>query len=130
MNIQNLILKCHVQLEESFMNVYVEDGFDLGILRSSIKRIYITSDSTYKKKYLNKVMNKKFQDLSKYQQNDLLRLIQKTKYLFDKTDPIDFELKEDAKPVFSKQYPIQMYRMKFVEISIPSYFIGGYIEIK
>ena len=48
--------------------------------------------------------------LSTTQRNELLQLLQKIEELFDgtlgtwKTDQVDLELKEDAKPIFSQSY--------------------------
>ena len=57
-------------------------------------------------------METQCQHLTMTQHNDLLKLLQKLEELFDgtlgtwKTDPVDFELKDDAKPVYSRPYPV------------------------
>ena len=46
------------------------------------------------------------------ERNELLKLLQKNEELFDgtfgtwKTDPLYFRLKEDAKPIFLRTYPV------------------------
>ena len=53
-------------------------------------------------------MENQCQHLTMTQRNELLKLLQKFEELFDgtlgtrKTDPVDFELKEDAKKIFSR----------------------------
>ena len=57
-------------------------------------------------------METQCQHLTMKQRNDLLKLLQTLEDLFDgtlgtwKTDPVDFELKEDTKPIFSLTYPL------------------------
>ena len=58
-------------------------------------------------------MKNQCQLLKKTQRNELLKLLQKSDELFDvtlgtwKTDPVDFELKEDMKTMCSMPYPEQ-----------------------
>ena len=53
-------------------------------------------------------MENQCQHLTTTQRNELLKLLQKFEELFDgttvtrETDPVDFELKEDAKPICSQ----------------------------
>ena len=69
-------------------------------------------DAKYKKTDLHKVMVTQCQHLTKTQRNDLLKLLQNFKELFDgtlgtwKIDPVDSELKEDADPICSRPYPV------------------------
>ena len=57
-------------------------------------------------------MENQCQNLTETQHNELLKLLQKSEDLFDgtlgtwKTDPVEFELQEDVKPIFSRPYPI------------------------
>ena len=57
-------------------------------------------------------METQCQHLPMTQRNELLKLLQKSEELFDgtigtwKKDPVDFELKEDAKPIFLRPYPV------------------------
>jgi hypothetical protein len=74
-------------------------------------RIVKILDSDYHKADLRKVVAKATQ-LNKRQQLSLLRLLQKYEALFDgtlgkwNTDPVNIELREDAKPVSSRYYPV------------------------
>ena len=76
------------------------------------KRLWIILDAKYKKAYSHKVMETQCLNLTKTQCNDLLKLLQKIEDLSDgtlgtrKTDLVDFELKEGAKPVCSRPYPV------------------------
>ena len=57
-------------------------------------------------------MENQYQRLTMTQHNEFLQLLQKTEEFFDgtrgtwKTDPVYFELKEDAKPICSRLYPV------------------------
>ena len=57
-------------------------------------------------------MENQCQHLTWVWRNELLRLLQKSEELFDgtlgnlKTDQVDFELKEDAKPICFWPYPV------------------------
>ena len=57
-------------------------------------------------------METQCQNLTTTQRNELLKLLQRLKELFDgkigtwKKYPVDFELNEDAKPIRSQQYPV------------------------
>ena len=63
------------------------------------------------------------QHLTITQRNEFLKLLQKFEELFNvtlgtrKTDPVDFELKEDAKPIFPRPHPVpkvheEMFKMR------------------
>jgi hypothetical protein len=88
-------------------------------------RIVKILDSDYHKADLRKVAAKATQ-LNKRQQLSLLRLLQKYEALFDgtlgkwNTDPVNIELREDAKPVSSRYYPVPKITKKPLE---KSYFI-------
>ena len=55
-------------------------------------------------------MKNKFQHLIETQRNELPKLLQKPEEIFDgtlgtwKIDPVDFELKEDTKSIYSRLY--------------------------
>ena len=57
-------------------------------------------------------MENQCQHLTMTQRNELLKLLQKFEDVFDgilvtwKTDPVDFKLKEDTKPICSRTYPV------------------------
>ena len=57
-------------------------------------------------------MENQCQHLEMTKRNELLKLLHKPEELFDgtlgtwKTDPVDFELKEDAKSICLRPYPI------------------------
>ena len=66
----------------------------------------------YEKADLHKVMETQCQHITTTQHNELLKLLQILEELFDgtlgpwKIDPVDFELKEDAKPIFLCPHPV------------------------
>jgi hypothetical protein len=84
-------------------------GNNFPIRRSAISSREIKL--VYHKADLRKVIAKATQ-LNKRQQLSLLRLLQKYEALFDgtlgkwNTDPVNIELREDAKPVSSRYYPV------------------------
>ena len=57
-------------------------------------------------------MENQCQHLTMTQRNELLKLLQNCEELFDgtldtrKTDPVDFKLKDDAKPILLRTYPV------------------------
>ena len=64
-----------------------------------LKLLHVILDAKYEKADLNKVMETQYQHLTMTQRNDLLKLLEKFKELFNgtlgtwKTDPVDFDLK-------------------------------------
>ena len=67
------------------------------------------------------------QHLTMKQYNELLKLLQKSEGFFDgklgtwKKYPVDFELKEDAKPICSRPYPVPKVREEmFKKIGLTS----------
>ena len=60
--------------------------------------------------------------------NELLKLLQKIEELFDgtlgtwKTDPVDFELKENAKPIFSRPYSVPKVHEEMVQRRLNVYY--------
>ena len=57
-------------------------------------------------------MENQCQHLTMTQRNELLKLLQNCEELFDvtldtrKSDPVDFKLKDDAKPILLRTYPV------------------------
>ena len=57
-------------------------------------------------------MENQYQYLTRTQRNEFLKLLQKFEECFDgtigtwKADPVDFKLKEDAKPIFLRPYTV------------------------
>ena len=75
-------------------------------------------------------MESQCQNLTRAQRNELIKLLKKLEELFNeslgiwKTDPVDFELKENTKPIFSQPYPVskvheEIYK-KYVERFCPT----------
>ena len=69
-------------------------------------------DTRYKKVNLNKIMIEKCQHLTATDRHRILHLLNKFEDLFDgtlgtwKTTPVVLELKDDAKPVCLRPYPV------------------------
>ena len=101
-----------IKTEESFTGAYVKELYDPEYVRTTNKWLCVILDDTYKKADLHKVMVTQCQHLKMTQRNDLLKLLQNFKELFDgkfgtwKIDLVDFELKEDAKPICLRPYPV------------------------
>ena len=80
--------------------------------RTSTKQLREILDAKYENADLNKVMKNQCQHLTETQSNGLIKLLQSIEELFDgtlgtwKIDPVDFDLKEDAKPIFLIPYPV------------------------
>ena len=66
----------------------------------------------YEKADIHKITETQYQYLTMTQHNDLLKLLQRLQEFLDgtlgnwKTDPVDFELKQDAKPICLRPYPV------------------------
>ena len=75
--------------------------------RTDTKPLRAILDAKYEKVYLHKVMKKQCQHLTMTQRNELLKLLQIFKELFDvtlvtwKINTVDLELKEDANTICS-----------------------------
>ena len=69
--------------EYIFTNSYTEEIHESEQVRTSTKRLRVILDAKYKKEYLHKVMKNKFQKLIETQRNELLKLLQKSKDLFN-----------------------------------------------
>ena len=76
------------------------------------KRLRVISDAKYGKADLHKVMENQCQHLTMTQINELLNVLREFKEFFHgtlvtwETDSVEFELKEDAKPIYSRPYPL------------------------
>ena len=98
--------------EEQFTDTYVEEVYQSEHVRTAPKQLRLILDIKYKKADLYMVMKTQRKHLMMTQHNDLLKLLQKFEELFNgtlgtqKTDTVDFELKEDAKPICSQLYPV------------------------
>ena len=89
----------------------------------------------YEKADLHKVTETQCQHLIMTQRNDLLKLLQKFEELFDgtlgtwKIDPLDFELKEDAKPICSRPYPIPKVHEEMFKKEVERLVLLGVLEV-
>ena len=95
-----------------FIIAYVEEVYESDHVHTAKKQLRLILDAKYEKSSLHKVMENQCQHLTMTQRNELPKLLQKFEELFDeilgiwKTDPVDFELEEDAKPICSRPYPL------------------------
>ena len=94
--------------EELFTDAYVKEVYESENVRTATKWLRVILDAKYEKSDLHKVIENKCQHLTMTQRNELLKLLQKIEELFDgtlrtlKIDPVDFKLKEDWKPIWSR----------------------------
>ena len=97
--------KVHITPEELFTNSYVKEVYELEHFHTSTKLLHVIVYAKYEKADLHKVMENQCQHLTTTQRNKLLRLLQIFEELFNgtlgnwKTDPVDFELQDKAKPI-------------------------------
>ena len=95
-----------------FTNDYVEEVYESDHVCTATKQLRLILYAKYKKSDLHKVKENQCQHLTMTQWNELLKLLQTFEGFFDvtlvtwKTDPVDFELKEDVKPICSRSYPV------------------------
>ena len=88
-----------------------------------------------KKADLHKVLETQCQHLTMTQRNELLKLLHKFEDFFDgklgtwKTDPIDFKLKGDAKPICSRSYPVPKVHEEMFKKYFELLFLLGVLEI-
>ena len=86
-----------------FTNSYVKEVYELEHVHTSTKQLNVILDAKYEKADLHKVMETQCQNLTTTQHNKLLKLLHIFEELFNgtlgnwKADPLDLELKEDAK---------------------------------
>ena len=101
-----------VKPEESFINAYVNECLKSEGAISTTCRMRGILDAKYEKADLNKVMSKQCQHLPTKELERLLKLLRKFEDLFGgmlctwKTTPVELELKDDAKPICSRPYPV------------------------
>ena len=87
-----------------FTGACVEEVYELEHVRTATKQLRVILDEKYENSDLHKVMESRCQHLM-ITQRKLLKLLHKFEELFNgtldtwKTDPVDFELKDDLKPV-------------------------------
>ena len=78
------------------MNAYIEEIYESEQVRIFNKRLHTILDSKYVNTDLNRIIKKKFQNLTETKCNESLERLQKIKELFDgrlgnwKTDPVGF----------------------------------------
>ena len=80
-------------------------------------------------------MENQCQYLKTTQHNEFLKLLQKFEYLFDgtlgtyKTDPVDFELKENTKPICLQPYPIPKVQEEMLKREVECLVLLGLLEV-
>ena len=95
-----------------FTNAYIEEVYESEHERSATKQVRVILDAKYEKADFDKFMETQCRHLTMTQSNELLKLLQIFEGLFNriigtwKTYPVDFELKEYAKPICSQPYPV------------------------
>ena len=121
--------------EELFNDTYAEEVYESEHVLTATKLLHVILDAKYKKAYLNKFMETQYQHLTMTQHNGFLKLLQIFEELFDgtlgtwKIDPVDFELKEDAKPRFSRLYPVTKVHEKMFKKEVERLFLLGVLEV-
>ena len=101
-----------VKPEEYFINSYVDECIKYDSVISSTHRMHRILYAKYKKVDLNKVMTKKCQHLTATESHRLLHHLNNFEDMFDgtlgtwNTTPVNLELKDKAKPVCSRPYPL------------------------
>ena len=92
--------------EDFFTNAYFKEVYDSEHVLTATKLLRVILDAKYKKSDLHEFMENQCQHLTTTQRNELLKLLQKFEKFFDGTlgtwekYPLEFELKEDVKPIF------------------------------
>ena len=101
-----------VKPEESFVNSYVDKCLESDSAINSTRSMRRILDAKYEKSDLNKVMTGNFQHLTATKSHILLHLLNKFEDLFNgmlgmwETTPVYLELKDEAKPVLLRPYPL------------------------
>ena len=96
-----------IKLEGFFTDDYVEEIYESEHVRAATKLLRVILDAKYENAELHKVLETQCQHFTMTHSNYLLKLLQKLEELFDgtlgtwETDPVDFELKDDEKPICS-----------------------------
>ena len=81
-------------------------------------------------------METQCQHLTTTQRNYLPKLLQKFEELFNgilgtwKTYPVDSELKEDAKPVYSRLQPVPKVHEEMLKKEVERLFLLGFLEVE
>ena len=84
----------------------------MSLVRTSKKLLRVILDAKYEKADIHKFMENQCQNLTMAQHNYFLKLLQKFEELFEgtlgtwKTDTVELYLKEDAKKICSRPYPV------------------------
>ena len=83
-----------------------------------------------KKADLNKVMKNQWQNLTKERQKHLLNLLQKNEDFFGtwNTDPVDFDLKWNYKPICSRSYPLSTVHEELFKKLVEYLVLLGFLE--
>ena len=98
--------------EKLFTNSYVKEVYASEHVFTATKLLHVILYAKYGKTDLYKVMENQCQNLKMTQCNELIKLLQKFVELFNgtlgtwKTDPVDFELKDNAEPICSRPYTV------------------------
>ena len=80
-------------------------------------------------------MENQYQHLTMTQRNEQLKLLQKIEDFFDrtfgtwKTDPIGFELKENAKPICSRPYPVVTLHKEMFKTEVDGLVLHGLLRV-
>ena len=110
-NFKSIIDKT-VKPEESFFNLYIDKCHESDSAINSTRIMRRILDAKYQKDDLNKVMTEHCQHITAAEIHIILHLLNKSEDMFDgtlgmwNTTPVDLELKDEAKPVFSQPYPV------------------------
>ena len=97
-------------------------------MRTATKRLRVILDAKYENANLHKVMESQCQHLTMKKRNELLKLLHKFKEFFvgtlgtRKKDSLEFELKEDAKIICSRPYPVPKVHKEMFKNSLNVYF--------
>ena len=98
--------------EELFTNAYVEQVYESEHINTAKKLLRVILDAKYEKVDLHKVMEIQCQHLTVTKCNELLKLLHKSKELFDvtpvtwKTDPLVTKLKYNVNELCWRPYPV------------------------
>ena len=124
------------QKRENYTNTYIEELYELEHVHTATKRLCVILDAKYEKSDLHKVMKTQFEHTTITQCIESLKLIQKFEELFDgtlgtwKTDPLVFELKEDANPIFLQPYPVPKVHEEMFKKDIERLVIIGVLGVE
>ncbi len=107
------------KLKSKELNVIIQGSDEPIVTEEATNRMLKILDSTYKKADLKEVIKKAIH-LSEKERKELYNLLVKYEDLFDgtlgtwKTDPVDFELKENEVPHSQRHYPVpHLYKATF-----------------